>query len=305
MGRGHVDWNPNEVSTEGARFLLACFAPGDWVALLLRGEDGRLRQDIGSVRRAASAKVQEWLGELSADGYNVFVSVNAIRCGAQRRSRDAVSAVRHVMLDVDQGLTACLDRLAERNDLPPVGCVMHTSPDHGHLLWRVRDFTVTDAERLQRHLARECGTDQAATSAAQLTRLPGFPNYKYAPPHVVRLESCDLRRISTRHDFPAADVAIPSRWRPAKGGAVERLGSQRARAYLSRVPPARIGQHGDLHTFQTCCRIVRGFALDDDQALAVLADWNARCLPPWTERELREKIRSARRNGREPIGGLL
>ena len=81
--------------------------------------------------------------------------------------------------------------------------------------------------------------------------------------------------------------------------------AERARAYLSRVPPAVAGHHGDLHTFQTCCRIVRGFALDDDEALAVLAEWNARCQPPWTERELREKIRSARRNGREPIGGLL
>ena len=37
----------------------------------------------------------------------------------------------------------------------------------------------------------------------------------------------------------------------------------------------------------------------------VLTEWNARCQPPWTERELSEKIRSARRNGREPIGGLL
>jgi hypothetical protein len=37
----------------------------------------------------------------------------------------------------------------------------------------------------------------------------------------------------------------------------------------------------------------------------VLAGWNGRCDPPWTERELGEKIRSARRNGRERIGGLL
>jgi hypothetical protein len=45
--------------------------------------------------------------------------------------------------------------------------------------------------------------------------------------------------------------------------------------------------------------------MNDDQALAVLAEWNSHCLPPWTERELREKIRSARRNGSEPIGGML
>jgi len=71
------------------------------------------------------------------------------------------------------------------------------------------------------------------------------------------------------------------------------------------VPPAIAGQHGDRHTFQVCCRMVRGFGLSDTDALALLVDWNARCEPPWSERELRDKLRRARRYGREPIGGLL
>ena len=75
--------------------------------------------------------------------------------------------------------------------------------------------------------------------------------------------------------------------------------------YLSKVPPAIAGQHGDVHTFRTCCRMVRGFGLADDDALDVLADWNARCQPPWTEAELRDKIRRARTYGREPIDGML
>lgn len=36
-----------------------------------------------------------------------------------------------------------------------------------------------------------------------------------------------------------------------------------------------------------------------------LDEWNARCEPPWSERELTDKVRRARRYGREPIGGLL
>ena len=47
------------------------------------------------------------------------------------------------------------------------------------------------------------------------------------------------------------------------------------------------------------------FALTDDEAFDALTEWNARCQPPWNERELRQKICSARRNGREPIGGML
>ena len=49
----------------------------------------------------------------------------------------------------------------------------------------------------------------------------------------------------------------------------------------------------------------RGFALDEDQALHVLSEWNARCDPPWSPAELLEKLHRAARYGREPVGGLL
>ena len=52
------------------------------------------------------------------------------------------------------------------------------------------------------------------------------------------------------------------------------------------VEPAVIRQHGDLHTFRVCCRIVRGFALTDAEAFAVLREWNRRCDPPWPEPQL-------------------
>ena len=37
----------------------------------------------------------------------------------------------------------------------------------------------------------------------------------------------------------------------------------------------------------------------------LLAEWNVHCQPPWSERELCDKLRRARRYGREPIAGLL
>jgi hypothetical protein len=51
--------------------------------------------------------------------------------------------------------------------------------------------------------------------------------------------------------------------------------------------------------------MVRGFALPDADALRLLTEWNARCDPPWTQRELMDKLRRARRYGREPVGGLM
>jgi hypothetical protein len=79
---------------------------------------------------------------------------------------------------------------------------------------------------------------------------------------------------------------------------------ERARRYVARIDPAVAGQHGDQHTFKVCCRVVRGFGLTDDEALAVLSEWNLRCIPPWSERELRDKVVRARRYGREQVGGL-
>ena len=65
---------------------------------------------------------------------------------------------------------------------------MRSSPGRVHVLWRVTGFTQESAEALQKQLARELGTDKAATSCAQLTRLPGFFNHKYRPAPMVVAE---------------------------------------------------------------------------------------------------------------------
>jgi hypothetical protein len=219
-----------------------------------------------------------------------------------------VAVVRHVFLDIDQETQRVLRSIERRSDIPSPSYVVHTSPKRAHLLWRVRNFDGRTVERLQKALAADLGGDLAATSVTQLTRLPGFWNHKYDQPYLVWVEYRDVEHAFTPRDFPCADDPEQILQKPVVTE-VSALGyrrpAERARAYLSQVPPAVAGAHGDLHTFQTCCRIVRGFALGDDEALAVLAVWNSRCQPSWTERELREKIRSARRNGREAIGGLL
>jgi hypothetical protein len=182
---------------------------------------------------------------------------------------------------------------------------MHSSPNRVHVFWRAAGFTIQQIERLQKHLAHELDTDLAATPASQLTRLPGLFNHKYAPPHAVRIDYGDTGRLWTPADFPEPDPI--ERWtppsRPLAGG--DWSNSERARRYLETIPPAVAGEHGDLHTFRVCCRLVRGFALDDHEALTLLALWNLRCIPPWSERDLHDKILRARRYGREPIGGLL
>lgn len=100
--------------------------------------------------------------------------------------------------------------------------------------------------------------------------------------------------------FPVDLLATPepvqeTRPQPA-GDAVDR-----ARAYLRAVPEPVIGCGSDALTFAMACRLVRGLALDEDTALGLLQEWAPHFDLFW----LREKIRSAVRHGREPIGGML
>ncbi len=290
---------------EAGRFLRTYFKNGDWVALLLKGYRGdKSEQWTGPLAWACSPQLQEWLRRRNEEGHDVYASVNAIAAQSRSRTRRDIAAVRLVFLDVDQDARTVLREVERRSDIPVPSYVVHTSVNRAHVLWRVREFDVSVAERVQKRLAVALGGDRAATSVAQLTRLPGFWNHKHDEPCLVWVD------YRTEHVYSPCDFPSPAdnRTEPIVTGysVVGYLSpAERARAYLSRTPPAVVGQHGDLHTFQACCRIVRGFALGDDEALAVLADWNARCLPPWTERELLQKIRSARHNGREPIGGLL
>jgi hypothetical protein len=70
----------------------------------------------------------------------------------------------------------------------------------------------------------------------------------------------------------------------------------RAHRYAAKMDPAVSGQHGHDVTFRATCALVRNFSgLDDDELMAALRDWNLRCSPPWSERELLRKISEARR----------
>jgi hypothetical protein len=68
---------------------------------------------------------------------------------------------------------------------------------------------------------------------------------------------------------------------------------ERARKYVGKIPPAIAGSGGDKTTFHVACVLVLGFDLSEHDAMSVLADFNQRCKPPWTDRDLQRKIASA------------
>jgi hypothetical protein len=109
-----------------------------------------------------------------AEFHIIYVSVNAIREGSRRRTKDAIVTGRHVFLEADRDGPALIRRIRTRSDLPPLSYMLESSPGRVHVFWRVTGFTALTVERLERFLARDLDTDIAATTCSQTTRLPGY-----------------------------------------------------------------------------------------------------------------------------------
>ncbi len=123
-----------------------------------------------------------------------------------------------------------------------------------------------------------------------------------------KLEVVSLDRLKTiaglaKPVMPKEELAKPASTSnhpvAASGSVVER-----ARSYLTKLPPAISGQHGHDRTFQAACILRRGFALSAEQAMPLLKDWNEKCQPPWSPADLEHKLEDA---GNQPgsIGYLL
>lgn len=95
--------------------------------------------------------------------------------------------------------------------------------------------------------------------------------------------------------------AASSAPRPSSGGSV----LERARAYLARMDAALSGSGGHQATWRAAAALVCGFDLAPAVALELLeSDFNPRCRPPWSRRELEHKVKSAS-GSRLPRGYLL
>jgi hypothetical protein len=67
----------------------------------------------------------------------------------------------------------------------------------------------------------------------------------------------------------------------------------RARKYVAKMPAAISGQNGHGATYHVACVLVQGFGLTAMQAMPLLKEYNERCEPPWSERELLHKLDGA------------
>lgn len=80
----------------------------------------------------------------------------------------------------------------------------------------------------------------------------------------------------------------------------------RARSYLAKIPGAVSGSGGHTTTFNAVAHMMFGFDLSaDDTESLILSDYNPRCDPPWSDREIKHKVTSVARRCTRPRGYLL
>lgn len=73
---------------------------------------------------------------------------------------------------------------------------------------------------------------------------------------------------------------------PSSFGPASELVIESARARLVKHGPATQDKNGDDHTRAAWGILVNDYALSEEEARPLLLDWNATCVPPWSEAEL-------------------
>jgi hypothetical protein len=69
--------------------------------------------------------------------------------------------------------------------------------------------------------------------------------------------------------------------------------AERAARYVAKMPESVSGQHGHDRCFAVACRLLIDFDLPEAEAWPILREFNSRCVPPWSEKELAHKLADA------------
>lgn len=177
-------------SITASDYIKENFEPRDRIALLiLNRQTGESVQRITSAEKAGSSEFQAWLRHRNARGDEVYLGMNPLKQDAVSRSKDQVSTIRHLYIDLDHGGEHAIARIRNSGLVPQPNYVLNTSPSRYQVVWKVEGVGQAEAESLQRAMVTEFGGDPAATDSTRVLRLPGFTNRKRQPPHIVRAQS--------------------------------------------------------------------------------------------------------------------
>ena len=208
-----------------ADFLSRCFAVGDSIALLLRRDNAeRPTQRIVRLEQALAPTYLRWLAYENHAGANVYVAANPLRPGSRKRTKESITSVRHLYIDIDTDGDARLAALLASDAVPTPNVILSTSPGKHQVLWRVDGFDFAHQEQTLKLLTFAFGGDRACTDCNRVLRIPGLLNRKYDPAHRVTAEylcdsvwtPADFRLDVAAVDAMLFDHAIAPRKQPGK-----------------------------------------------------------------------------------------
>ncbi len=80
--------------------------------------------------------------------------------------------------------------------------------------------------------------------------------------------------------------------------------TQRAEAFLAKLPPAIEGHGGNAATYLASLT-GHDFGLTAEEFSPLFHNWNARCTPPWSDREIERFVERSYRSAQKPFGWRL
>ena len=188
-------------SLTASEYVRELFGPEDNAAILVRNRStGHTVQTIAKAKTIASPDFQSWLAGQSANGYDVYVSMNPIKDGAFSRTKGDIKDIRHVYLDLDRNADQSLQAIRKSSEVPAPNFVLDTSPGKHQVVWNVCGFSQDESESLLHNLANKFGGDLAATDSTRVLRLPGFANHKLPEEFIVQARQ-ESDAVHTLRDF--------------------------------------------------------------------------------------------------------
>ncbi len=207
-----------------SEYIRALFRSQDNVAILARNRmTAQTIQRITTAETIASPAFQQWLAAQNATGSDVFVGMNPIKDGAYRRTKESISDIRHLYLDLDRNAERSLEMVRNSSEVPPPNFILDTSPGKHQVVWKVAQFNQADAESLLRNLSNQFGGDPAATDSTRVLRMPGFANRKLSEEFIVQARQ-EGDEVYTPRNFVIHDE-LPETTRSSGGARTNGLSS--------------------------------------------------------------------------------
>lgn len=297
--------------------LLGCSTDEAWIKPVTfqtfndKKTDGAPRPALARVIHGSLEDHAAQLLDLNHQGAGIFVTVNGT--DLKGRKKENIVSLRAHWADLDtKDATVELDR----NALPLAPSMEVKTPGGHHLYWLPSDPMPCPAEdRRAEHEAEVKGIAEAlapfggdlkACDVARVLRVPGFHHNK-AEPRLVELVHASGDRYA-REQLTAAFPPRKAESRPGQarearqtlqGIPLERARVlERAAAYVDRLEGSVAGKGGNAgggdKTFKDILKVMDGFDLSEEEAFSLAWErYNPKCLPPWSEEELRKKVQDA------------